>query len=68
MSAIDKAAGARPRSNRRFYQGFRNAPRSYYYRNEVAQRHRYRSRLFEVRDGSQYCYVHIQSTEIENPT
>jgi amidohydrolase len=45
MSAFDNDANSVPRLAERSYQGIRDAARSDHYQNDVAQRHRFRSRL-----------------------
>ena len=47
MSAFDAAADADFRTAERFYQAIRDPARSDHYRNDVALRHRQRSRLSE---------------------
>ena len=48
MSAFDNSLNASPPPRERSYQGIRDATQSDYYRNDVAQRHRKRSRLSAV--------------------
>ncbi|MEJ3742073.1 amidohydrolase [Actinomycetes bacterium KLBMP 9797] len=45
MSAFDNSANGVPTLAERSYQGIRDAARSDYYQNDVAQRHHFRSRL-----------------------
>jgi amidohydrolase len=52
--AVDGTDAAFPRPERLSYQDIRDAARLDYYQNEVAQRHRSRSRLIEASDSSQY--------------
>ena len=50
MTAFDRDLPAVPRIDERPQQGIRDSARSDHYRNEVAQRHRRRSRLSAVPD------------------
>jgi amidohydrolase len=48
MCAFDNGPNAVPPAMQRSYQGFRDSPQSDRYGNEIAQRHRFRSRLSRV--------------------